>query len=900
MLGLHGFTERVLTMARERVVLIDGSSMIYRAFFAIPNNFQTSRGLHTNATYGFALMFRKILAGRKPAMGAVVFDAPGKTFRDEKYPAYKAQRPKMAAELREQLPWITKVVEVHDFPTLRIEGYEADDVIGTLTRQALAAGHEVHIISADKDFAQLIGDDVRMIDTMRDVTYDAELVRKKWGVPPALIVDLLALMGDKVDNVPGVAGIGQKGAAKLLETYGSLDGVLAHVEELKGKQKKALEEHRDDALLSRDLVTIDQHAEVGMTVDQLTIPEPRLDAVDALYRELEFYSLLSGGEAGPEVQAADTDFGPVRSLGGLRALLESFGDAPVAMWSVHELPSLVSGELVGLALASSAEHARLVPLFTAEGSLGDPGLELLKAWLEDPSKPKLAHDLRDQWTLWARRGIELRGVIGDTQLASFLIDPTKIIPHPIEQVVRAFLHRTVALEKSVLGSGQKQRAMAEVPLAELAPWACHLAAAVAELWPKIEARLGEEGQTKNLREVDLPLSIVLGRMQLDGIRVDGAVLDRLGVEFETRKAEVEARIYELAGKELNIGSTKQLAEVLFEDLGLPVIKKTKTGYSTAADVLERLASDHEICRQILRQRALAKLINTYTRVLSEAVSPSTGRVHCTIQQTTGASGRLITTDPDLQRTPIRTEDGKRIREAFIPRDGWVLVSADWSQIELRILAHFSADPLLVASFAENVDIHRRTASQIFDVAPDDVDSFQRNVGKTVNFATIYGQGATALGQQLGIPRSEAKAYIDRYFERYAKVREWLDRTIADAHTNGYVETILGRRRYVSELSSNNFTDRAYGERIAANTPIQGSAADLCKLAMLQIAERLAAGRLDAKMLLQIHDELLFECPPEQLEATEALVRDRMEHAIELRVPLVVDIGHGASWAAAKE
>jgi len=887
-------------MARERVVLIDGSSMIYRAFYAIPSNFQTSYGLNTNASYGFALMFRKILAGKQPAMGAVVFDAPGKTFRDEKYPEYKAQRPRMPSELREQLEPIHRIVEVHDFPTLRVEGYEADDVIGTLTRQALALGHEVHIISADKDFSQLIGDDVRMIDTMRDITYDAELVRKKFGVGPEHIVDLFALMGDKIDNVPGVPGIGKKGAAKLIETYGDLEQILAHVDELKGRQKKALTEHADQARLSRDLVVIRTDVALDTTIEELTIPAPNVEAIDAVYRELEFYSLLTTGDEAKEA-AEEADFAAVRSVDALKALLASFGDDPVAIHSVYELPSFVTGTLVGVALAPSAGEARYVPLLGGEGALGEEAVAALKPWLEDASRPKVAHDVRDQMTLWLRYGVAIRGVRFDTQLGSFLVDPVRVIPHPIEQVVREFLHRPVQLEKAILGSGKSMKRFADVKLGELTPWACHLAAAIAEMWPLIDARIDEESQRENLVDVEQPLSELLARMQLEGIRVDEAALVRLGAEFEARKGEVEARIYEVAGSEFNIGSPKQLATVLFEDLELPVIKRTKTGYSTAADVLERLAEmGHELPTLVLRQRALAKLINTYTRVLAEAVNPDTGRIHCTIQQTTGRSGRLITTDPDLQRTPIRTDDGKRIREAFIPRDGWVLISADWSQIELRVLAHFSEDPLLIESFTEGVDIHRRTASQLLDVPPEDVDARQRNVGKTVNFATIYGQGATALAQQLGIERKEAKAYIDRYFERYANVKAWVERTVAFAHEHKYVETILGRRRYIPEISSNNFTDRSYGERIAANTPIQGSAADLCKVAMLQIDARMRAEGLEGKMLLQIHDELLFECPPGELEALEAIVRDRMRHAIELKVPLVVDIGHGASWADAKE
>ncbi len=886
-------------MARERVVLIDGSSMIYRAFFAIPSSFRTSHGLPTNAIYGFALMFRKILLGRKPSMGAVVFDPPGPTFRDEKYPAYKAQRPRMPSELRQQLPWIDKMVAAHDFASLRVAGFEADDVIGTLTKQAVALGHEVHIISSDKDFAQLISDDVRMIDTMRDITYDAELVRKKWGVPPSSIVDLLALMGDKADNVPGVAGIGQKGAAKLIEAYGDLDGILANVESLKGRQKKALTEHRDDALLSRDLVQIRLDVDLPLSIEELVIAPIDTSATDALFRELEFYSLLSEGDEASEA-ALEGDFGAVTTTSELVSLLASFGDAPVAMHSIHEPPSFMTGALVGVALSADGELARYVPLLHGEGALGAEGVAVMKGWLEDPTKPKIAHDIRGQMTLWLRHGVQIEGVRSDTQLGSFLVDPVRIIPHPLDQVVREFLHRPVSPERSILGGGKKRRRFEEVALETLAPWACHLVAAIASVAPVIDRRVDETAQRDNLVSLALPMSRLLAHMQLDGIRVDPDALERLGSEFEARKGEVEAKIYELAGHEFNIGSTKQLAHVLFEELELPVIKRTKTGYSTAAEVLERLAEKgHEIATQILRRRSLAKLINTYTRVLREAVNPETGRVHCTMQQTTSRSGRLITTDPDLQRTPIRTEDGKRIREAFIPRDGWVLISADWSQIELRVLAHFSEDPGLIEAFVKNIDVHRRTASQLFDVAPEDIDPAQREVGKTVNFATIYGQGATALAAQLGIPRKEAKAYIDRYFERYHRVEQWVDSTVARAHERKYVETLLGRRRYVPELSSNNFNDRAYGERIAANTPIQGSAADLCKVAMLQIDERMREAGLEGKMLLQIHDELLFECPPEELERLEAIVRDRMENAIALRVPLVVDIGHGASWAEAK-
>ncbi len=871
----------------ERWVLIDGSSLIYRAFFALPSNLSTAGGLHTNATYGFALMFRKILSGRMPERGAVVFDAPGPTFRDARYPDYKAQRPRMPGELREQLPWIEKVVEAHDFPRLSIDGFEADDVIGTLTRRALALGHEVHIIAPDKDFVQLIGPRVRMIDTMRDITYDEELVRKKWGVKPGQFVDLLALLGDKVDNIPGVPGIGAKGAAELLAKYGHLDAVLAHVSELKGRTQKALEEHRASALLSRELATIDQNVPLAIDDDALRIPAIDKARVNALYRELEFFSLLDAEQPlAADGAAPPSSHVVVASEAELLAFLA--GEGPVGVYPIVEAEGPIAGAWVGTALARAGEDARYLPR-----SVGDA---TLAAWLASDA-PKVFHDVRDSLTLFARHGVALQGVAGDTALASFLVDPAGLIPHRLDQVVKQYLHRTLAPAKSVLGSGQGEKRWAEVAPERVAAWAGDAARAIVEAWTPLARRVDEEGQRAQLFERDVPLARVLAEMQLAGILVDRDDLGRMGAEFAARKAEVEARIHALAGREFNVGSTKQLGEVLFDELKLPVIKRTKTGYGTDQEVLERLANKHEIAREIVRWRGLAKLINTYTDVLTRAVSPTTGRIHCTFLQTTGVSGRLITTEPDLQRTPIRTDDGKRIRAAFVAPPGTKLISADWSQIELRILAHVTGDPELRAAFTEGVDVHRRTASAIYDVAPEDVTPVQRNVGKTVNFATIYGQGATALGQSLDMPRAEAKRLIDRYFERYAGVKRWIDATVAEAHANGYVETLLGRRRYVAELSSGDATMRSYGERIAANTPIQGSAADLCKVAMLQIAEKLTGRR--TRMLLQIHDELVFEAPEDELDEVVALVRDRMEHCIPLDVPLVVDVGFGRSWAEAK-
>ena len=890
-------------MANERLVLVDGSWLIFRAYFAIPANLSTASGLPTNATYGFAAMFRKLLAGRKIDRGAVVFDAPGVTLREEKYSAYKAQRPPLANELRVQLEWIDKVVRAHDFPTLRLAGYEADDIIGTLARKGVAAGMDVLIVAGDKDFAQLISPQVKMMDTLRDVTYDEELVFKKWGVRPDQIVDLLALMGDTVDNIPGVAGVGQKGAATMLAKFGSLKGIYERLEELKGKQRTVMEDNRAVAMLSYDLATIDCNVPLTVTLDDLKLPDIDAVRVDTLYRELEFNSLLSGGgdpRGTPGTPATEpTAYTTCLSLEQARTELERvFANGLVAVTPLYDGASPVHAMLVGLSFAAAPGNAIYLPLRGVGTTLGDAGLELARPYLEAVGLLKIAHNAKALWILLRQHGIQLRGLHADTMLASFLVDPNKLIPHRLDQLAREYLQRILQPYKQLVGVGLKELALVEVEIEQSAAYACHIADAIVGVWGPLSKRLESEQQIAHLNAVEAPLSYVLGQMELDGIKVDKEDLRQMGEEFAVRRADEEKTIYQLAGHEFNIGSTKQLSRVLFEELMLPVITKTKTGYSTDSEVLERLAPKHEIARHLLQHRSLSKLINTYTDVLQNAVSPHTGRIHATFQQTTGVSGRLISTDPDLQRTPVRTPEGRRIRQAFIADPGNQLISADWSQIELRVLAHFCADPLLVESFQLNLDVHRRTAGQIFECPPETVTSEQRSVGKTVNFATIYGQGATALGQILGIPRKDAQRYIDGYFKAYAGVRTWLDATIEAALKTGYVTTLLGRRRYIPELSSNSAMDKQAGQRIAANTPIQGSAADICKLAMLQITALMRERGLKSRLLLQVHDELVFECPASEVEAASAIIRDRMEHAYPLKVPLVVDIGVGKSWGDA--
>ncbi|MCC6625080.1 MAG: DNA polymerase I [Deltaproteobacteria bacterium] len=883
----------------ERVVLVDGSNLVYRAFFALPNSLMTSAGMHTNAIYGFALMFRKIFAGKTPAMGAVTFDVGGSTQRDKLFPEYKATREAMPNDLAAQLPHVHALIEAHGFPILRVAGVEADDVIGTLTRQALDAGHEVHIITSDKDFAQLVNDRVRLVDTLRDVTFDAEVAKKKWGVRPEQMIDYLALCGDSIDNIPGVPGIGDKSATELLDKYGSLDGIYAELDKgeassIKGRQRKALTEGRASAYLSKQLATIDQHVALDKSLDDLRIVPPEQSALNDLYRRLEFYSLLSEADRDAlATSGAETDYGDLDAA-WLEGLWRATEAAPAAVVPVFDEEPPAITPVIGLAIARAPGEARWV-------ATGDALFPEVVRWLEDGTRQKVAHDLKELWRGLRRLQppVTIAGAGFDTRLASFLIDPTKIIPHRLDQATKEYLQRTVRPAKSIIGAGQKLVRFSQVARRDLADWACHLADAVVEMTPALRERIAKEGYDEQLYRHDLPLSYVLGQMELDGILVDRASLDALGVEFRQTLAGYEAEIFRHAGHEFNIGSTKQLGDVLFEELELPVIKKTKTGYSTDAEVLEALAPKHEIAKVLVEHRKLAKLINTYTDVLTRSVYPPTGRIHATFQQTTGATGRLISTDPDLQRTPIHTPEGKRIREAFIAPPGRTLVVADWSQIELRLLAHVTGDERLVESYTLGLDVHRRTAGQIFGVPIEQVTSAQRGVGKTINFATIYGQGPSALAQMLGIASKEAKAYIEAYFKYYAGVRRWLDATTKEALERGWVETMRGRRRMIPELTSNSPMERQAGIRIACNTPIQGSAADLCKEVMLALPERLAAVAPGTKMLLQIHDELVFEAPDAEVEAASKVIKDTMEHLVPLRVPLVAEVGAGRSWGQAK-
>jgi DNA polymerase-1 len=884
-----------------RVALIDGAGLAWRAFYAMPGNLATTAGIRTGAAYGFAQMFRKLLAGRTPTLGAVIFDGPRN--RESRLlidPTYKANRGPTPPELREQLPLIERLIRAHNYPILRIPGVEADDVIATLCRQAVAAGHEVWVVSGDKDFAQLVTDRVRLFDATKEVLYDANLVRVKWGVTPEKFADRLALLGDPVDHVPGLPGIGPKTAAELLEHWGSVDAILANTAALKPKIGAVIEAHRAQLERNLALTRLDDAVPLPVGIEGLPIPPTDPAELNAVYRELEFFSLLSAEEvadvgARGEWFACDT---PETAAAAIAA--ELAGPRPVALHVLVELTSRLGpppagppgeahhvGEIAGIAVSPHPGRA-----------LWFPGWQVLRPWLEDASRPKIVHQARTAIGALGRHGVALRGVVGDPALASYLLDPSGHPPHHLEQIARVVLHTGVQPLKGVIGSGRGYLRFEQLPPGRAGAYACHLADVAGAAWAALSPQLALAGLDGLYAEVDLPLADTLARMERIGIKVDPLRLATMERTFEEEKRRVAEQIHQLAGREFNVGSLKQLGQVLFEELKLPVLKKTKTGYSTDSETLEKLRPKHEIIDLVLRWRTLAKLIDTYTTVLSRAIDPRDGRVHTSFQQTVAVSGRLITTEPDLQRTPVRTGEFRQIREAFVAEPGWLLVSADWSQIELRVLAHVSQDPHLLAAYTAGRDVHRETAAELFGIPADRVTRPQRDVGKTVNFATLYGQGATALALQLGIPRKQAKEYIDRFFAHYEGVAAWKQQVVTDAYLHGYTTTIRGRRRYIPELQSNNFTDRAYGERIAANAPIQGSAADLCKMAMLAIDREILARGLRARLVLQVHDELVLEVPSEEVEALKELVRRHMEGVAQLSVPLAVDVGVGPTWAAA--
>lgn len=890
------------------LILVDGSSYLYRAFHALPP-LSTASGRPTGAVYGVASMLRRLMADYRPTHMGVVFDAPGRTFRDALFEQYKANRPPMPDDLAAQLAPLKRLVRALGLPLLEVPGVEADDVIGTLAVQAREAGMPLLVSTGDKDMAQLLNDSVTLLNTMSGTTLDVDGVVAKFGVPPERIVDYLALVGDTSDNIPGVPRVGPKTAARWLGEYGSLDGVIAHAEEIGGKVGESLRAHLDDLALSRELATIRCDVELELAPAEIRLGEPDADALAELCRELEFGSWLG------ELQQADPDAGKVvaerietryecvRDEAALEAWIARLEAAELFAFDV-ETDSLayMDARVVGVCLAVEPGHAAYVPLAHRgpdgpEQLARERVLERLRPLLEDPERPKVGQNLKYDMSVLAGHGIRLQGVRYDTMLESYCLDATAS-RHDMDSLAQRYLgHSTITFE-AVAGKGAKQITFDQVPLEAATEYAAEDADITLRLhralWPRLEAL---PGPLAVFKDIEMPLLPVLSRMERTGVRVDPALLATQSAELAATMQRLEQEAHAAAGGPFNLGSPKQIQELLYERQGLPVLQKTPKGApSTAEGVLEELAArGHELPRLILEHRAVAKLRSTYTEKLPGLIHPRTGRVHTSYHQAVAATGRLSSSDPNLQNIPVRTAEGRRIRRAFVPGEGCRLMAADYSQVELRIMAHLSADEGLTRAFAEGRDIHAATAAEVFGVALDAVSGEQRRAAKAINFGLIYGMSAWGLARQLGIERGDAQAYVDRYFERYPGVRAFMDRTRGEARERGYVETVFGRRLYLPEITSRNQQRRQYAERTAINAPMQGTAADIIKRAMIRVNGWLAREGGGAALVMQVHDELVLEVPDDAVDAVAEQVRGFMAGAAELAVPLEVEIGVGDSW-----
>jgi DNA polymerase-1 len=975
-----------------RLFLVDGYALIYRAFFALMQRpLTTSRGENSSIAWGVANFLKRLLNTHQPELLAWVHDS-GATFRDELYPDYKATRERLTDDLQadfdQGLERVLQLLAAYDIPVLTAEGFEADDVIGTMARKGVDAGYNVVIVSGDKDFQQLVRPGVWLLNpgrggpaSVEERWVGVENANDRLGVPPERVIDYLALVGDSSDNVPGVKGIGEKGAIELITQYGALENIIAHVHDItKKRPREALLQYEADARLSKQLVTIHQDVPVDLDVTTLRVNAPNADALRALYLDLEFSSLLKdvGGGATPsgpistvrpaadhdgvsdavrspvsagrpEAPAmvrgesgvavlADARYVTVDSIDALHALLTRVREVPYIAIDTETITDAdapyaidaMRAHLVGLSIAVMPGEGYYLPfrhrrddgsgnLALLSGDAGIAGQRInagapdpvnlppfdsdacapLRAMLEDASIKKIAQNAKYDVLVLRGAGVRMAGLEFDTMLASYVLDPGRR-SHGLDLLALEFLGHTATAYEQLCGKGKGQVGFDVVPVDAARDYSCEDVDVTMRLRLLLEPLLVSHEMLSLLQTVEVPLVAVLADMEYDGIAINVPWFDSLKTRFKAERERVEQAIYAEAGKEFNINSNPQLRTVLFDDLKLPVKKKTATGPSTDASVLQELAEEgHTLPTLLMEYREIFKLEGTYIDALPKLVHPRDHRLHTSYNQTVAATGRLSSSDPNLQNIPSRRELGREIRRGFVPREGWCLLSADYSQIELRLLAHLSADPAFVGAFNAGGDIHKQTAAVIFGVPLADVTSDMRARAKTINFATIYGQGAHALSRQLRITHAEAKAFIDTYFERFAGVKAFLDGCVVEAKQKGYVETIFKRRRYIPELKERNFNIRAFGERVAANAPIQGSAADLIKIAMIRVHDALARERLASRMLLQVHDELVFELPPDEERVLSALVKREMEGAATLNVPLLVEMGMGGDWVAAK-
>mgnify|MGYP001163973037 FL=1 len=884
------------------LLLVDGSSYLFRAYHALPD-LRTSDGAPTGAVRGVIAMLRKLSNDYAGSPIAVVFDAGGKTFRDELFPEYKANRPPMPDDLREQIGPIHDVIRAMGLPLIVCPGVEADDVIGTLATRATQASQPTIISTSDKDMAQLVNDHVSLVNTMTDTNHGREGVWEKFGVWPEQIIDYLALMGDTSDNIPGVPKVGPKTAAKWLDSYGDLDGVIANANEIKGKVGESLRDSLEQLPLSRTLATIKCDVDIDLGLDDLSLAVADTEALRILFKRFEFKSWLAeldGASEIEEIASASGDYRIIDTVDGLKALIEEINEVQsFAIEIVTGSSDYMDAEIVGIAIATRCEHGAYIPIrHQGQRQLDqDAVLEHLGPIFEDSRLTKMGHDLKFQLNVLARNNVVIRGLSNDTMLESYVFDSVGSRGHKLEDLTAKYSDTRLPPLESVVGKGAKRAPWSMVEVEAACQFAAQRADAVLrldrDLRPQLEAK---PALVPVYEELELPLLVVLSEMERAGTLIDAAMLAEQSKQLSDRMVSLQAKAFELAGEEFNLGSPKQLQEILYDKLSLPALRKTQKGQrSTAEPVLQELAQEFELPQVILDYRSVSKLKSTYTDALPGQINGHTGRVHTSYHQAVTATGRLSSSDPNLQNIPIRTGDGRKIRQAFVAPEGFRLVAADYSQIELRIMAHLSGDAGLCSAFAQGLDVHRATASEVFAVDVEAVNDEQRRSAKAINFGLIYGMSAFGLGRQLGIARKVAQEYIDRYFERYPNVRDYMDQIRSRAAEDGFVETAFGRRLYLPEINARNVPRRQAAERAAINAPMQGTAADIIKRAMLAVDRCLRESPLEAKMVMQVHDELVFEVAEEDVAELITLAEETMTSAASLDVPLVVDTGVGINW-----
>ncbi len=869
------------------MLLLDGNSLAYRAFFALPLLTNES-GIHTNAVYGFTMMLQKILDEENPTHMLVAFDAGKTTFRHSTFGEYKGGRQKTPPELSEQFPYLRKLLTAYQIPQYELEMYEADDIIGTLSKQSELAGDEVVIVSGDKDLTQLSSPTTTVYITRKGMTdiekYTPEHIKEKYGLTPDQIIDMKGLMGDSSDNIPGVPGVGEKTAIKLLLEHKTVDGVYQGLESVKGKLKEKLETNEEQAKMSKVLATIETNAPITIGFKDLQYDGPNMEEVLNIWQELSFKSLLEKTTyTQKEVAQEDIVFEHLTEITS-----EHLSDEMAVHLELYD-EQYHTADMLGLALVDE-HNAYFIKVDDAFKSSD------FRAWLIDDTKKKRLVDAKAALAAFHRKDVLLDGVEFDFVLAAYIVNPA-ITSDDVAVLSREFGYMEVSTNEQVYGKGAK-KSVPEVGI--LSDHIVRKAMAVWKLRNTMDDKLKENEQYELYHDLELPLATILGKMESDGVKVDKQTLLDIGEDLAGKLTEIEQAIYHASGESFNINSPKQLGVILFEKLGLPPLKKTKKGYSTAADVLEKLEGKHAIISHILLYRQLGKLQSTYIEGLLKEIHEDDGKIHTRYQQALTQTGRLSSTNPNLQNIPVRLEEGRKIRKAFVPsQPDWVLFAADYSQIELRVLAHMSDDAELIDAFRNDLDIHTKTAMDVFHVEAHAVTSDMRRAAKAVNFGIVYGISDYGLSQNLSITRKEAAEFIDRYLQSFPGVKEYMDNIVHEAKQKGFVTTILNRRRYLPDITSSNFNLRGFAERTAMNTPIQGSAADIIKKAMIDMADRLEKENLQTRMLLQVHDELIFEAPPEEIAILEKIVPEVMEHAIELKVPLKVDYAYGSTWYETK-